>query len=84
MESEHLLDEFPAVSTQTWEDVIHRDLKGADYAKKLVWQSPEGIAVKPYYRAEDSAGRKTDQRLGAFPYRRSTRASGDWRIREGI
>ena len=84
MESEHLLDEFPAVSTQTWEDVIHRDLKGADYAKKLVWQSPEGIAVKPYYRSEDIASLNIDQIPGAFPYRRSTRDSGDWRIREEI
>ena len=56
MEAEHLLEEFPAVSTQAWEDVILHDLKGADYAKKLIWQTPEGIAVKPYYRAEDIAG----------------------------
>lgn len=84
MESEQLLDEFPGVSTQSWEDVIHRDLKGADYAKKLVWQSPEGIAVKPYYRPEDIAGLNTDQIPGAFPFLRSTRATGDWRIREEI
>lgn len=84
METEHLLDEFPAVSTQSWEDVIHHDLKGSDYAKKLVWQSPEGIAVKPYYRSEDIAGLNIDQIPGTFPYLRSTRATGNWRIREEI
>ena len=84
MEAEHLLDEFPPVSTETWEDVIHKDLKGADYAKKLIWQSPEGIAVKPYYRREDIASLNIDQAPGSFPYLRSTRANGDWRIREEI
>ncbi len=84
MEAEHLLDEFPPVSTETWEDVIHKDLKGADYAKKLIWQSPEGIVVKPYYRREDIASLNIDQAPGSFPYLRSTRANGEWRIREEI
>jgi methylmalonyl-CoA mutase len=84
MEAEHLLDEFPPVSTQLWEDVIHLDLKGADYEKKLIWQSPEGITVKPYYRQEDVTSLHIDQAPGSFPYLRSARATGDWRIREEI
>jgi methylmalonyl-CoA mutase len=48
-----LAEEFPPVSTAEWEAVIHADLKGADYEKKLVWRTEEGIAVKPYYRKED-------------------------------
>ncbi|MFZ4398569.1 MAG: methylmalonyl-CoA mutase family protein [Bacteroidales bacterium] len=48
-----LFSEFPPVITQEWEAVINADLKGADYEKKLVWQTLEGIKVKPYYRAED-------------------------------
>ncbi len=84
MEVEHLLDEFPPVSTQAWEDVIHRDLKGADYAKKLLWKSPEGITIRPYYRSEDISSLKLNHAPGAFPYLRSTRTTGDWRIREEI
>jgi len=84
MEVEHLLDEFPGVSTKAWEDVILHDLKGADYAKKLIWHTPEGIAVKPYYRAEEIASLNVDQAPGSFPYLRGTRAKGDWRIREEI
>ncbi len=49
-------DEFPPISTKDWESAIRADLKGADYAKKLVWQTEEGIAVKPYYRREDLPG----------------------------
>ncbi len=39
--------------TEAWEAAIAGDLKGADYAKKLVWGSPGGTAVRPDYRAED-------------------------------
>jgi methylmalonyl-CoA mutase len=85
MASDHLLQEFPPFSTESWEEVIRRDLKGADYSKKLIWQTAEGLAVRPYYRAEDIAGLEySDAAPGAFPYARSTRATGDWRIREEI
>ncbi len=85
MATPNLLKEFPPVSTQSWEEVIHKDLKGADYAKKLVWQTDEGLAVKPYYRAEDIAGLEyLDAAPGTFPYVRGTRATGNWRIREEI
>ena len=85
MESNHLLQEFPPVSTESWEAVIHKDLKGGDYAKKLVWQTEDGLAVKPYYRADDLAGLDyLNVPPGTFPYVRGTRATADWRIREEI
>jgi methylmalonyl-CoA mutase len=85
MESDHILEEFPPVSTELWEEVIRRDLKGADYAKRLIWQTAEGLAMKPYYRAEDIAGLEyPDAAPGVFPYARSARVTGDWRIREEI
>ena len=49
-----LSKEFPPVSTEEWEAVIRADLAGADYEKKLIWRTDEGIAVKPYYRLEDA------------------------------
>jgi methylmalonyl-CoA mutase len=85
MPADNLLQEFPPVSTQAWEEVIAKDLKGADYAKKLIWQSDEGFAVKPYYRAEDIAGLEyLEAAPGTFPYVRGDRATGNWRIREEI
>jgi len=85
MTTDNLLQEFPPVSTQAWEDAIARDLKGADYAKKLIWQTEEGLAVKPYYRAEDIASLQfLDGAPGDFPFLRGARLSGDWRIREEI
>jgi methylmalonyl-CoA mutase len=85
MSSKSLLKEFPPVSTQSWEELIQKDLKGADYAKRLLWQSDDGPIVKPYYRAADLAGLEyLDTAPGTFPYVRGTRTSGDWRIREEI
>ena len=80
---EHLLEEFPPVSTAEWEAAIARDLKGADYEKRLIWRSEEGLAAKPYYRAEDLKNLAwMDAAPGTFPYRRGTHATGDWKIRE--
>ena len=85
MTAARLLEEFPPITTAEWEAAIARDLKGADYAKKLMWRTDEGIAVKPYYRAEDLAGVVgLDAAPGEFPYRRGARAGAGWRIREEI
>lgn len=65
-------EEFPPVPTADWEKTIQADLKGADYDKKLVWKTEEGLAVKPYYRAED---------LPVTPV--SRRVSAGWHITEG-
>jgi methylmalonyl-CoA mutase len=81
METENLLGEFAPVSTRAWEDVIRNDLKGAD-AKKLIWQTPEGLAVKPYYRAEDAAELAMARSASETFYQ--PRSTGDWRIREEI
>lgn len=52
----HLAEEFPPVPTSAWEAAIQADLAGQDYQKKLIWRTPEGIAVRPYYRSEDLPG----------------------------
>lgn len=49
-----LFAEFPPVSTAEWQAAIKEDLKGADL-KTLDWNPEDGIAVKPFYRAEDIA-----------------------------
>ncbi|MHC1703054.1 MAG: methylmalonyl-CoA mutase family protein [Tenuifilaceae bacterium] len=79
-----LLTEFPPVTTEHWESVIREDLKGADYEKKLVWKTMEGINVKPYYRAEDLKNINfTKVNPGEFPYVRGNKEHGnEWLIRQ--
>lgn len=51
--SDFLFDEFDEVSAKQWKQKIQYDLKGADYNETLVWKSPEGINVKPFYHEDD-------------------------------
>jgi methylmalonyl-CoA mutase len=48
-----LAEEFPPVTSEAWDAVVRQDLKGADYEKRLVWRTDEGIGVKPFYRQDD-------------------------------
>ncbi|MHA7830443.1 MAG: methylmalonyl-CoA mutase subunit beta [Flagellimonas sp.] len=53
MNNTNLFQEFPEVSAKQWKQKIQMDLKGADYNETLVWESLEGINVKPFYHQED-------------------------------
>ncbi len=82
---ERLFAEFPAVSTEAWEEVINKDLKGADYARKLVWRTAEGFDTRPYYRAEDLAGIKfLGANAGEFPFVRGIGKKNNWRIYQTV
>lgn len=83
---EKIFEEFPPVSTQEWEAVIEKDLKGADYNKKLVWRTAEGFQVRPYYRAENLADIPwTGQNPNEFPYVRGNKSEGnEWLIRQDV
>jgi methylmalonyl-CoA mutase len=83
--NQKLLNEFPPVSTEQWEEKIEQDLKGADYERKLVWRTLEGFKVQPYYRSENLEGKEYLQSLpGEFPYTRGTQNQNDWEIRQDV
>ena len=86
MEDNKLFSEFPPVPTEKWEEVIVKDLKGADYDKKLVWHTIEGFNVKPYYRAEDLEGLEyLEANPGQKPYTRGNQCGGnEWEVRQDI
>lgn len=85
-EPKKLFYKFSPVSDQEWEQKILEDLQGADYEKKLIWNTPEGIKVKPFYRAQDLEyipGK--DSLPGTYPYLRGLRPySNQWKIRQDI
>jgi methylmalonyl-CoA mutase len=83
--SKKLFQEFPEVSTSEWEEIITKDLKGADYDKKLIWKTKEGINVKPYYRAEDIENlNHLKAKPGQFPFVRGNKQENSWLIRQDI
>ncbi len=69
-----LSPDFPPVPTAAWEAQIQKDLKGADYEKKLVWRTDEGISVRPYYRSDSLTGleAQTDSAPAHFPFVRGS------------
>jgi methylmalonyl-CoA mutase len=85
-EGGQLFSGFPPVTTSEWEEQIRLDLKGADYEKKLVWKTDDGLSVRPYYRAEDIEGITfLDSLPGQPPFVRGTTDTGNkWEIRQEI
>ena len=72
--SKSLFNEFNGVSAKAWKQKIQLDLKGADYNDSLIWNSPEGIDVKPFYHADE---------FKSFPEISSTKAT-TWKICQTI
>ncbi len=51
--ADNLFNEFESVSSKQWKQQIQYELKGADYNDTLVWESPDGIKVKPVYHIDE-------------------------------
>src|SRR5574344_1423203 len=83
---EKLFSEFLPVSTEEWEEIIQKDLKGADYERKLVWRTDEGFSVRPYYRAENLKNiAYLDALPNEFPYTRGAKTKqNSWEIVQKI
>jgi methylmalonyl-CoA mutase len=81
-----LFEQFPPVTTKQWMDKITADLKGADFNKKLVWKTRDGLSVMPFYRQEDLDRLPHSNLLpGDFPYVRGTQITGNnWLVRQDI
>lgn len=81
-----LFEQFPPVSAEEWLERITVDLKGADFNKRLVWKTRDGLSVMPFYRQEERDKlRYHDLLPGDFPYIRGVNISdNNWLIRQDI
>ncbi|MBL6952502.1 MAG: methylmalonyl-CoA mutase [Alphaproteobacteria bacterium] len=71
---------------EDWRALAQKELRGGDL-DNLVWQTPEGIAIKPLYTAADLEGMENQQSLPGFePFLRGVRATmytnRPWTIRQ--
>lgn len=81
--NQELFAEFSATSTEDWEAAIIKTLKGKDYNDTLIWNTIEGLEIRPYYRAEDLKG--DEGTPGQFPFTRGNNTEdNDWDIRADI
>lgn len=81
-----LFDQFPPVSTSEWETQIRKDLRSEDYSRKLIWNTPEGFPVRPFYRAEDLKGLEfLSIPPDVFPFPRGHKIrDNSWEVRQNI
>jgi len=64
------LSDFPKISSEAWKQKIQFGLKGEDYNQNLLWESLEGIHVKPFYHFDEV--KKSDLYFSKF--------SDEWKI----
>jgi methylmalonyl-CoA mutase len=81
------MTEFTPKTLADWQKLAVKDIGAQGDAKSLVWQTPEGIAVKPLYTAEDLETLEyTDTFPGFAPFVRGPRATmyavRPWTIRQ--
>ncbi len=69
------MSDWPEKTLADWQALAAKELKGAG-EESLTWETPEGIAVKPLYTAEDLEGLETVGSLPGFaPFTRGPRAT---------
>jgi len=76
---EKLLAEFPDVAYETWREQVQKDLKGADFEKRLVTRTLEGVAIQPLYTSQDVPSTPDASGFaGLPPYRRGAVSVGSY------
>ena len=85
-EEQKLFEDFKPVATEEWIEKITKDLKGADFNKKMIWKTNEGFDVMPFYREENLEGlNHLDTLPGEFPFVRGGKQENNtWFIRQNI
>jgi methylmalonyl-CoA mutase len=81
-----LFEEFPGITTEEWDEQIKKDLKGADYDKKLIWKTQEGFNLKPFYREENLKDLNyLNSCAGNYPFIRGNKINNNrWVIQQNI
>jgi methylmalonyl-CoA mutase len=69
-----LAAEFEPASEQAWMKLVEKVLKGADFDRRLVSRTADGLAIRPLYVRADRPV------AGAAPL--SARAAGSWDVRQ--
>ncbi len=70
---------FPAPTHAHWRGMVDKALKGADFDKRLVAKTADGIRVDPLYTRKDALVAAEGAMPGAAPYTRGTKP-----VRDGL
>ena len=77
-----LAEGFPAAKLDRWRALVDKALKGADFEKRLVKRTADGLKIKPLYARGDALASTAGALPGYAPFTRGTKpVSGGWDIR---
>ena len=79
-----LASDFAAAKIEQWRGMVDKALKGADFDKRLVAKTADGIRIDPLYTRKDALVSAEGAMPGAAPFTRGTKAVRDgqgWDIR---
>jgi methylmalonyl-CoA mutase len=77
-----LADGFPAANLNQWRALVEKALKGADFEKRLVKRTADGLRINPLYTRSDALASTADLVPGAPPLTRGANAARvGWDIR---
>ncbi len=82
-----LAADFEAATREQWLKLVDKAIKGADFEKKLVTRTQDGIRVEPLYRRETSVPALQGALPGHAPFTRGARSTVEglgWEIRQRI
>ncbi|MGI9543614.1 MAG: methylmalonyl-CoA mutase family protein [Cyclobacteriaceae bacterium] len=52
MSQDRTFSSFESMSKSKWKELATKDLKGASFNEKLIWETPGGLTLDPYYNEE--------------------------------
>lgn len=79
--------EFPAPSHDAWLRLVEKVLKGADFEKRLVSRSADGVRIAPLYTLDDARPGSQTATPGRAPFERGgpdAAARDGWDIRQRV
>ena len=74
-----LASDFPAAKFDQWRALVDKALKGADFDKRLVAKSSDGLRIDPLYTRKNALVSAEGGVPGAAPYTRGTKP-----VRDGL
>ncbi len=76
--------DFPAANLDEWRALVEKALKGADFEKRLVTRTADGLKINPLYTRADALQSTVNELPGAPPFTRGLKPVRDglgWDIR---
>ncbi|MFT3730012.1 MAG: methylmalonyl-CoA mutase subunit beta [Hyphomicrobium sp.] len=80
----HLAQDFPTATIEEWRALVEKALKGADFEKRLVARTADGLKINPLYTRADALQSTVNALPGKPPLTRGMKPARDglgWDIR---